>query len=349
MRVPGTLPVPGDSGQPVFIIGTPRSGTTLAAKILGRHSRLFMPGETHFFDDVYSRASILGNPADRSARLAIAQRLHTIYDRFYEPEDQQRIARLFPNAEDLAAALEGCTGYDCLFDRFMYLQMQAEGKQRWGNNAPRDLFRVRDIRTFFPDARLVICVRDVRAFLYSYQGKWKVTGAAHVARMKKLYHPVVTSYLWKSSMQQLPLLEALVPAAERIVVRYEDLVTEPERTVKNICAMIGEDFEPGMLEIEGHNSSSAAAATGIFSCSVNRWKTELSPEEIAIGQAIAGRLLTRLGYAVLPVCVRRARWLALWLGTPFALVRALHANRATRGPLLPYLYRRVGALLGIHR
>ena len=40
--------------HPVFIIGTPRSGTTLTAKILGRHSNIFMPGETHFFDDVYS-------------------------------------------------------------------------------------------------------------------------------------------------------------------------------------------------------------------------------------------------------------------------------------------------------
>ena len=334
---------------PIFVVGTPRSGTTLTARILGRHSRLFMPGETHFFDDVYARARELGDPADRSVRLAIAQRMHTIYDRFYEQEDQQRVTRLFPTVQDLAAELDGCTGYDCLFDRFMYLQMQAEGKQRWGNNAPRDLFSVRDIRTFFPDARLVICVRDVRAFLYSYQGKWKFTGTAHVERLKKLYHPVVTSYLWKSSVEQLPMLEATVPEADRIVVSYEDLVTEPERTVRNICAVIGEEFEPGMLEVEGHNSSSAGEATGIFTTSVDRWKTELSPEEIAIGQAIAGRLLARLGYAVLPVRVRWKRLLALWLGTPFALVRALHANRATRGPLLPYLYRRMGALLGIHR
>jgi hypothetical protein len=334
---------------PVFIVGTPRSGTTLTAKILGRHSRLFMPGETHFFDDVYARASELGDPAGQSARLAIARRLHTIYDRFYEPEDQQRIARLFPTVQDLAAALEGCTGYGAVLERFMRLQMQAAGRQRWGNNAPRDLFSVRDIRTFFPDARLVICVRDVRAFLYSYQGKWKVTGAAHVERLKKLYHPVVTSYLWKSSMQQLPLLETLVPADERIIVRYEDLVTEPERTVRNICAVIGEEFEPGMLEIEGHNSSSAAQTSGIFSSSVERWKTALSPEEIAIGQSIAGRMLEGLGYATMPVRVHRARWLALWLGTPFALVRALKANRDMHGPLLPYLFRRVGSLLGMHR
>jgi len=338
-----------DTASPVFIIGTPRSGTTLVARMLGRHSRLFFPGETHFFDDVYSRAGRLGDLRDSSVRLEIARRLHDLYERFYEPDDQRRVSGLYPSAQDLAAALEGCTDYGMIFDRFMSLQMQAEGKVRWGNNAPRDLFSVREIRRFFPGARLIICVRDIRAFLYSYKGKWKVTGGTHMARLKRLYHPVVTSYLWKSSMQQLALIEGLVPPTDRILVRYEDLVTEPERTVKKVCATIGEEYEPDMLAVEGHNSSTAGEATGIFSSSVDRWRMELSPEEIAIGQHIAGGLIGRLGYETTPVHAGRARLLAIWLSTPFALWRALRANRGTRGPLLPYLFRRVGALLGIGR
>ena len=100
--------------------------------------------------------------------------MYTIYGRFYEQEDQLRITRLYPEVQDLAEALDGCTGYGMILDRFMNLQMQSEGKSRWGNNAPRDLFSVREIREFFPDAKLVVCVRDIRAFLYSYKGKWKV-------------------------------------------------------------------------------------------------------------------------------------------------------------------------------
>lgn len=337
------------TGSPVFIVGTPRSGTTLTAKILGRHSRLFFPGETHYFDDVYSRAGQLGDPRDSDVRLEIARRLHSIYERFYEPDDQRRITGLYPGLQDLAAALDGCTDYGMIFDRFMSVQMRAEGKVRWGNNAPRDLFSVREIRQFFPDARLIICVRDIRAFLYSYRGKWKVTGDAHVARLRKLYHPVVTSYLWKSSMRQLPLIEGMVPPADRIIMRYEDLVADPEGTVRKICATIGEEYEPDMLAVDSHNSSIAAESGGIFTSSVDRWRTELSQEEIAIGQHVAGSLLDRLGYEAIPVHAGRARLFALWLSTPFALVRALNANKGTRGPLLPYLARRVGALLGIGR
>ena len=341
-----------NSDRPIFVVGTPRSGTTLAARLLGRHSRIFMPGETHFFDDVYSRAGRLGDLQDSAGRLEISRRLHSIYDRFYEPDDQRRIIRLFPEVQDLAQALDDCTSYAMVLDRFMTLQMQSEGKSRWGNNAPRDLFSVRAIREFFPDAKLIVCVRDIRAFLYSYKGKWKVASGAgdqQVTRLRKLYHPVITSYLWKASMQQLPLVEGIVPPADRIIVRYEDLVSDPEKIMKNICATIGEEYEPDMLAIEGHNSSTATETTGIFTSSVDRWMMELSQEEIAISQNIAGGLLNRLGYKATPVHADRARLYALWASAPFSLWRALSANRGTRGPLLPYLYRRVGALLGIGR
>ncbi len=337
------------SGQPIFIVGTPRSGTTLAARILGRHPRLFMPGETHYLDDVYSRRQELGSLESRQGRMAVAQRLYTIYTRYYELPDQQRIERMFPDVSDLVKAIDDCRSHGAVLDRFMSLQMQVEGKLRWGNNAPRELFSIREIREFFPDAKLVVCVRDIRAFLYSYQGKWKATGAEYVERMKKLYHPVVTSYLWKSSMRQLSVLEQLVPPTDRIIVRYEDLVTEPEATVRSICATIGEEFEPGMLEVEGHNSSSATDAGGIFASSVDRWKAELSPEEIAISQNIAGSLLGKLGYGEIPAHADRTKLLGLWMSTPFALWRALYASKDTRGPLLPYLFRRVGALLGFKR
>lgn len=335
--------------NPVFVIGTPRSGTTLTAKILGRHSNIFMPGETHFFDDVYSWARELGGFENQHSRQAVAQQLYTIYSRYYELPDQQRIERMFPNVSDLSEAIEDCGDYGAVLDRFMSLQMQAEGKFRWGNNAPRDLFSVREIREFFPNAKIVVCVRDIRAFLYSYKYKWKVTGDEHVERLKKLYHPVVTSYLWKSSMRQLPMIEEAIPASDRIVVRYEDLVTAPEETVTRICAMIDEDFEPGMLMVEGHNSADANETSGIFASSVDRWKTELSAEEITIGQNIAGDLLVRLGYKKYMPHPDRLKLLAILLGTPFALWRALAANKDTRGPLLPYLFKRVGSLLGAGR
>jgi Sulfotransferase family len=78
---------------PVFVLGTPRSGTTLVAKVLGRHSQIFMPGETDFFDDIYSRKKELGDPQDPEARQKIVARLATLYGRYNHSADQQRIEK----------------------------------------------------------------------------------------------------------------------------------------------------------------------------------------------------------------------------------------------------------------
>jgi len=308
-----------------------------------------MPGETHYFDDVFSRSTQLGDVSETEVLTRVAERLHTLYERYYEPEDQERIKRMYPRSADLELALKGCGDYGCVLDRFMSLQMKDAGKYRWGNNAPRDLFSFRKIMELFPSAKFVVCIRDVRAFLLSYQDKWKVTGDDHIERLKKLYHPVVTSYLWKSSMLQIELLEDLVPSADRVTVRYEELVTEPEATVREICETIEEEFDPLMLEVATHNSSEAEQESGIFSTSVDRWLTHLTPEEIAIGQNIAVKELARFGYSQVEVSPDRLRMLVIWLATPAGLWKALDANKDVRGPLIPYLVRRIGSLFGIQK
>ena len=86
------------STAPVFIVGTPRSGTTLLARILGRHPSLFMHGETHFFPDIYARRAELGDPPSAEGALAMKERLSTLYGRYNEPADQARVARIFSDA-----------------------------------------------------------------------------------------------------------------------------------------------------------------------------------------------------------------------------------------------------------
>ena len=334
-----------DSNSPIFIVGTPRSGTTLTAQILGRHSNLFMPGETHFFDDIYSRKDESG-PFTRETVSSVSKRLFDLYARYYEPDDQQRIEQLFSSSDSLEVELSSCLSYKDMLTRFMNVQMVHENKNRWGNNAPRDLFCVDDILEFYPNAKIIVCVRDVRAFLLSYKGKWKVTGDEHVERLKKLYHPVITSLLWKASMKLVPALKKMLPAASLAIIKYEDLVTDPDKTIKYICDVIEEDFEPEMLNVVTHNSSNAPESRGIFPTSVDRWKKDLKPEDISISQMLCKKQLYELGYDLISPHSSIYKVVTNYLGTPYALWRALDANKEMRGPLLPYVYKRLSALIG---
>ena len=333
---------------PIFVVGAPRSGTTLTARILGGHSRIFMPAETHFFDDIYARRRILGTPGTEDANRAIAARLSTLYGRQHEGGYQKRMARLLEDREALERLVASCRGFDQVLSRFMELQMASSGKSRWGNHVPRDIFNVGDILSLFPEAKIVVCLRDLRDFLLSYSNMKDVVRAKHVRRHRRLYHPVVTTLLWKATAQRAVTLSRLVPKGNLLLLRYEDLVGDPEATARKLCHFLGETYEPGMLEVQNNNSSDPAtrgAASGIFGSSVGRWPQALPPEHAYLAQKIGGSLLETFGYRVVPVAVSPIRLARLILTAPAALISGLHANRAKQGALLSYVARRAASLL----
>jgi hypothetical protein len=211
---------------------------------------------------------------------------------------------------------------------------------------PRDIFNIDKIVNWFPDAKIIVCVRDLRGFLLSYKGKWRITAEDDIERLRKIYHPVITSFLWKASTRLIPVIKHKIIPKNLLVMRYEDLVKDTEQTVRKMCEVVEEDFEPQMLSIKGHNSSHPTHEEGIFSTSVERWKSQLSAEEIAIPQYIARRELEELGYERISTSVSPVKVAGIYLSTPYTLVAGLYANRKKRGPLLSYLMRRTRALMG---
>jgi hypothetical protein len=329
----------------VFVVGAPRSGTTLAARILGRHSRIFMPGETDFFDDIYSRRRELGDPQDPKAIERIIERLSTLYRRYNHSLDQRRVEKLFAEPSVIDDLKTSCRSYRDVLSFFMALQMCREGKVYWGNNVPRDIFNVKEIFSFYPHVKVLVCVRDVRDFLLSYKNLWKVASPEHVDREKKLYHPIVTSLLWKSTMRQVSVIESLIPPENLMIVRYESLVENPEETVRSICRFVQVEFEGGMLEVTTHNSSFQGSRGGIFTSSVGRWREGLAGEEVYLAQQIGRRELERFGYTIEKITANPAKLASIAVTLPYAFWRALDANKTLRGPLFPYLVKRTAGFL----
>lgn len=337
---------PVENTRPIFVIGTPRSGTTLMARVLNRHSRIFMPGETHFFPDIYAQRDKLGELPEEAASNRVWDRLTSLYRRYNEPKDQARIDAILEDAKSREHLRTSMQSYREVFSTFMEIQTEREGKVRWGNNTPKDLFYVEDILEFYPDAQFIICVRDIRDFLKSYQGKWKVTADSEVDRLKKLYHPVITSLLWKSSMRKLDAIRRKLPENKLLTVRYEDMVSQPEVIMKKVCEYIGEDFDAQMLDINFSNSSDQKSQTGIYARSVSSWKGKLSSEEVWIAQRLGGQQMQSFGYSIELVKVNAFKLMGILFSTPWALGRALKANRSNTGPIIPYVYRRITGLLG---
>ena len=333
------------SDSPIYVIGTPRSGTTLIAKVLGLHSRIFMPGETHFFEDIYSQKIQIGNSFDNETKRKILKRLLTLYKRYNEPKDQKRIDYLLNTPEKIEKLISEWNNYRDVLVSFVKLQMNYEGKKRWGNNVPRDIFNYEDILSFFPNAKIIVCLRDPRDFLLSYKGKWRITSTENIKRMKLLYHPILTSLIWKSSTNLIPVLKRKVPSSNLMIIKYEIFVHEVIKTVKQLCNFIEEQYEPQMLNIDSSNSSHHLKTKGIYKSTIGLWRKKLPADEAYLSQLILKNELKYAGYKKEKIKVSHYVVAKHLFTFPYKFILVMKSNISVKGPLFPYIIRRLKTII----
>ena len=87
-------------------------------------------------------------------------------------------------------------------------------------------------------------------------------------------------------------------------MRYEDIIADPEREMRGVCAFLGEEFHPDMCQPE-QIAAEVTPATwshqkqilrGVNDKSVELWRAELAPWEVATLERAARGRLTSLGY-----------------------------------------------------
>jgi hypothetical protein len=136
--------------------------------------------------------------------------------------------------------------------------------------------------------RIVVLVRDGRGVFYS--GLKHGFGRARAVRA------------WSNHYRRtLALLERHVPAAHQTVVHYEDLVTDPTKTLSRLCDFLGLPWEPAMLDFRAvthHNVNGnlmKLASTSALRLD-DAWKTQLAEEDLRYFERRAGELNRKLGY-----------------------------------------------------
>jgi len=123
------------------------------------------------------------------------------------------------------------------------------------------------------------------------------------------------------------------------------VILNPMDMICKICKVIGEKFEPEMLEINSNNSSREVQEKGIFSSSIGRWRGLLTSEEAAVAQMITRKELEHLGYKLEKTQANPFKIFSSFATFPFALYKGLDADKELRAPLIPYLFRRITSLL----
>jgi hypothetical protein len=264
---------------PVIVLGVGRSGTTLLRVMLDRNTTLAIPYESFF---VLPLAHRHGRRPKLDDFVDDLERFYQLYEWGISPEDVRRRLR------------EGMTTGEAIAAIFA-VYAEREGKTRWGDKTPLYMQHLPLIERLFPNAVWVHLVRDGRDAALSFlslpegfSGKtWALprTAAQFAAR-------------WRTE-----ILAARRLRGPYLELRYEDLVTEPERELRRVCEHASLPWEPGMLDHTGvsevakmpeHRNIAKPPTAGL-----RDWRTEMSREDALTFEAVAGDVLQSAGYEVL--------------------------------------------------
>jgi len=283
-----------------FIIGVSRSGTTLLRLMLDAHSQLAIPAETHFIPELCADP-----PRDGAVCLARLRAMPTWEDFHLEGTDfAARLESLVPF--DLAEALR----------LFFGCYARTQSKPRWGDKTPPYVEQVAAIGALLPEARFVHILRDGRDVALSYRDKWFGPGTDLTAAAR----------LWRDRILAARAQAERLEPGRYLELRFEDLIAAPEHELRRVCTFLELPFEPGMLDYHQHAASRldelgdrrddkgrvkvprerrlsihANTTRPPDPAQSGKWRTGLTPEEIARFEREAGDLLTALGYGLAEV------------------------------------------------
>ncbi|TDC63400.1 sulfotransferase [Actinomadura sp. GC306] len=230
------------TSRPIFIIGCPRSGTTLLQQMLHSHPRIAFPSETRFVHTSYEVRRSFGDLEQEENRRRLAEWIVKGKDTKFHVlklDPGKTIEEIVQAPPTLGSALAA------VFRAYA----REHGKPRWGDKRPSYFRRVPMLRRMFPDAQFIHLVRD---------------GRDAVSSLKKMpwYHGDTFSaaLTWREAVDTGQRLARRLGPENFYEFRYEDLVAEPESALRPLCAFLGEEYDPAMTKAYQHARETVPSA-----------------------------------------------------------------------------------------
>jgi hypothetical protein len=292
------------AGRPIFVMGCPRSGTTLLQLMLHSHPRIALPSETRFLLTGYHHRRRFGDLTDPARRRALAQWI---------------VGRKETNFSDLGLDGErvieeivaGPPTLGSAFGIVFRAYARRFGKPRWGDKRPAYLQNLHVINHLFPNAQIVNIVRDGRDCVASLKEMpWN--------RMD-IYRSM---WVWTRGIDYGRRAERELGPASYHEVGYERLVADPVTELGRLGAFLGEEFDEAMLSpaaaarhvLPQRDSWHPLTHAPVTGARVGSWAERLEPWEVSLCEAVMGSRLRSLGYeltgAPRPSAAHRLRYLA---------------------------------------
>lgn len=272
--------------RPVFIAGRGRSGTSLLSRLFDGHPQLFCaPGECRVFTEIAPRLKADRDPA--AAAAAIVDRF-PLPGRPADPGLQTQVAALDPDDPSLARTL-----FRLGLERWSRVVDPGEAVA-FLEKTPKTEDHLPAVFRAFPRARILYAIRDPRGVYVSNRRSPDFR-----------QDPGMIARQWVKSVGRI-VAHLADPSEPVRVIRFEDLVREPQATLEGLCGFLGLEWSDGLLDptVRGApwagNAYDPAKLTpgGIAERKAAEWRAEITATEIREIVAVAGAQMRAFGYSV---------------------------------------------------
>lgn len=199
-----------------FIVGYPRSGTTLLASLLSRHSEIYIPAETHFFRSFLHNSKNANTPDQLYTKFITDSRLKDLD--IPNANLKGIIKKYFPNRPAILSSV-------------LHHIALNNNKNIIGEKTPGHILFYRDIIEAYPNTKFIYIMRDGRDCVFSnIKEKWTFS------------NPKKHAAEWNYYINHYTELSKLAPK-NTLLIRYEDLIENPDKVLKKINGFIGLKYE----------------------------------------------------------------------------------------------------------
>lgn len=239
-----TQPSPERNHDPIFIVGAPRSGTSILTWCLGQHPNILPQEESGwigpFAVDLAVRYGMGCTHGERSQLSALGISRDQFLETFGCSIDAMILSRR--EAQEALCRLSAQRDPTQIAAALQLARSTTDSKSRWVDGTPEYSLQIYALKKLFPSAKFVHIVRDVRAVVDSML-HFKLKDRTGLFKTEQEAYEY-----WLRTVHACVQAESALGSSDMLRLRYNDLVQKPESTMRRILAFLGEPFDATCVE-----------------------------------------------------------------------------------------------------